>query len=296
LSDTRTLKPKPLYMKFSCSSYLLLAAGADTIEKMAELAAKTGYSGIQIECPDNNLIAPETFSFRKSAEIVRAAAELDIEIHCLNADIFNGKVPLAQKPAVALLKKYVSIAHSLACPLVSFSPPVLDISEDFAGQYEKLIKILRPVSEFAAELDICLAIRPAEKTLTENIDETIDLADDSECKNIGVVYCPEIYTKLKKEKKETPDQVLRMTKGYLVLVQMEKIPQNAETIKKIIGSGFQEYLCDCSSVQKGDVQRKLKENVKLLKKILAEPVEKPKENTGFFIEVSEKSEESRKVF
>ena len=276
-------------MKLSCSSSLLYAAGADTIEKMVTLAAEIGYSGIQIECGEDNLVSAEKFSFKKSAELVRFADKLEIEFQCLNISSFptSFKSELSQIELFKF-KKYISIANSLACPLVSFTTPTLDKSQDFNKQYEKIIRIIQDVSEFADEFDICMAIKPSAKTLTENIDESIDLADDSGSKNIGIVYCPEIYASLKKEKSENPEDVLKMVKGYLLQVQMDNISRNYKTIKKIVGSGFEQFLCDCSSNSSKDIIKDLKNNVSFLKEILSEPIEKPKEITDNFLKISEK--------
>ncbi len=267
-------------MKLSCSSSLLYAAGADTIEKMVTLADEIGYSGIQIECGEDNLVSAKNFSFRKSAELVRHADKLEIEFQCLNINSTETIESLK-------FKKYISIAHSLACPLISFASPKLDESQDFDEQYEKSIRIIQEVSEFADEFDICMAIKPEVKTLTENIDEAIDLVDDSGCKNVGIVYCPEIYASLKKEKAEKPEDVLKMAKGYLLLVQMDKISQNYKTVKIIVGSGFEQFLCDCSSNLSKDILQNLKNNTTFLKEILLEPIEKPEEITENFIQVSD---------
>ena len=268
-------------MKLSCSSSLLFAAGADTIEEMVEFAAEIGYSGIQIECGEDNLVSAKQFSFRKSAELVRFASNLEIEFQCLN-------INSTETLELLKFKKYISIAHSLACPLVSFATPPLDDSQDFDKQYEKTIQIIQEISEFADEFDICLAIKPSAKTLTENIDEAIDLVDDSGCKNIGVVYCPEIYSSLKKEKVEKTEDVLKMVKGYLLLVQMDKISQNYKTVKKIVGAGFEQYLCDCSSNLSKEILKDLKNNFKFLKEILSEPKEKSEEITEDFLEICKK--------
>ena len=271
-------------MKLSCSSSLLYAAGADTIEKMVALAAEIGYSGIQLECGEDNLVSAKNFSFRKSAELVRFASNLEIEFQCLN-------INSTETLELLKFKKYISIAHSLACPLVSFTSPTLDESQDFDEQYEKTIRIIQEISEFADEFDICLAIKPSAETLTENINESIDLVDDSGCKNVGVVYCPEIYSSLKKEKAEKPEDVLKMVKGYLLLVQMDKISQNYKTVKKIVGAEFEQYLCDCSSNLSKEILKDLKNNLKFLKEILSEPKEKPEEITENFIKISEKKPE-----
>jgi len=276
-------------MKLSCSSSLLSAAGADTIEKMVTLAAEIGYSGIQIECGEDNLVSAKDFSFRKSADLVKFADNLEIEFQCLNINSFfpSIKNELFQKGAFKF-KKYISIAHSLACPLVSFATPTLDESQDFDKQYDKTIRIIQEVSEFANEFDICLAIKPEPKTLTENIDEAIDLVDDSGCKNIGVVYCPKIYASLKKEKAEKAEDVLKMVKGYLLFVQMDNISRNYKTVKKIVGAGFEQYLCDCSSKLSKEIIKDLKNNYKFLKEILSEPKEKPEKITEDFLEICKK--------
>jgi len=274
-------------MKLSCSSSLLYAAGADTIEEMVTLAAKIGYSGIQIECGEDNLVSAKKFSFRKSAELVRLADSLKIDFQCLNINA-SATLELSQ---ITLFKKYISIAHSLACPLVSFTSPQLDESQDFDKQYEKTIRTIQEISEFAEDFDICMAIKPAEKTLTENIDEAIDLVDDSGCKNVGVVYCPDIYSKLPKEKSENVEDILEMTKGYLLLVQTEKVSRNYKIIKKIIGSGFEQYLCDCTTNLSKDMLKDLKNNVKFIKEILSEPIESTEEGLKNFIEISEKPPE-----
>ncbi len=271
-------------MKLSCSSSLLSATGADTIKEMVEFAAEIGYSGIQIECGEDNLVSAKDFSFRKSADLVKFADNLEIEFQCLNVNSTETK-------EILKFKKYVSIAHSLACPLVSFATPTLDESQDFNKQYEKTIGIIKEVAEFAGEFDICMAIKPAAKTLTENIDEAIDLVDDSGYKNVGIVYCPEIYATLKKEKAEKPEDVLKMVKGYLLLVQMDKISKNYKTIKKIISYGFNEYLCDCTSDLSKNILNNLEDNIKFLKKILLEPIEKLEEFKEKFLEVSEKDPE-----
>ena len=271
-------------MKLSCSSSLLATAGANTIEEMVTLAAKIGYSGIQIECGQDKLVSAGNFSFRKTGDLVRFADNLEIEIQCLNINpaTTNTKIDSFN------LKKYISIAHSLGSPLISFASSPLAESEDFDKQYEQTIRTIQEVSEFAEDFDICLALKPSAKTLTENVDESIDLVDDSGSKNIGIVYCPEIYSSLKKEKVEKPEEVLKMVKGYLLLVQMDKISQNYKTVKKIVGTGFEQYLCDCSSTLSKEILQDLKNNFSFLKEILSEPKEKPEEVTEKFLEICKK--------
>lgn len=234
-------------MNFSCTSALLAASGARDFREATDLAAALGYNGLHLGCDPDGLVPAETFSFSSSPDMVRHAQERTIEIHCLAA---NQWTPGDPEDAAMGLKRLVCMAHALACPLVAVPLPALDAAVEFDAHYHRALDAFRNALDLCEELDICLAVEPSVGTLAANADEAIDLVDDVDMKNMGIVYNPR---RLALHGGEPPDQAIPMLKDYLLMVRLEGQDMQAighgtfDTVVQMLRDvGYRLYVADCT--------------------------------------------------
>lgn len=231
-------------MKLSCSSALLAGAGASALDDMIVRAAAMGVNGILLDLPATPPTAA-AFSFRASAQLVVQAQAHAIEWHCVRG------APCAaadRAQQTEELKRLVCVAHALACPLVSFTAPAATTTFDDA--YDGLVAMVRDAADVARDLDICLAIEPADATLIRTADHAVDFVDDVAGRNLGIVYNPGA---LAQSGGEEPAAAVAMLRDYLLLVCLQgadllAIQRNEfdHAVRLVQRTGYHEYYADCS--------------------------------------------------
>lgn len=228
--------------KISCSSTLLAAAGARGMVEMIDAAEMYGFDGLNLDCSRPDIFSLEEFSFRKSGEWVRYCVGKNLELHCISGYQMIGR----GEEEAERLRRLICVAHALACPLVTVATPVYFTEEEWEPAYDAAIASLKEASECAKELDICLAIEPREMTLTRNMDDAVDLLDDVECENIGLVYNPGYLAACACE---GPAEAVDMAKDFLLLVELSGERQDAvergefdEAVRMVRAAGYGEYV------------------------------------------------------
>ena len=235
-------------MKASCSSTRLASAGATEMHALIDCAAQIGFQGITIDFSPGSLFSPDSFRFSTCAEIVRYAQAQGIEINSLRGI----GITLAGQDEDELLKKVICLSHALACPLVTFSLPEREKEGD---EYKQLLTIVRNAVEFAAELDICLAVEALADSWAATVDAAIDFVDDVDRLNIGIVYNPRYHSL---EKDTAPAAVIEAINTYTLMILLA--PETGAAIRDgryeaelrlFQTAGFSEYVCDGSCCRAG---------------------------------------------
>jgi sugar phosphate isomerase/epimerase len=233
-------------MKTSCSSVLLHAAGAQSIGEMIDLAAEAGYDGIMFECGPGGGFIAERFAFRTSGELARYAVGREVEIQCINS---TSLLTCDTADGGEALRRDVCIAHALACPLVAFTAPGVGGKGAFEREYGKVIEIVRDALECAGELDICLGLTPAVETIVVNLDQAIDLLDDIDRENLGLVYPPGY---LARSHGEGVQEAVQLLQDSLLMTCLEGVGADDltdgvfdEALNALRAAAFPEYVCDC---------------------------------------------------
>jgi len=250
-------------MKTSCSTKLLESAGANNIMQAIDIAVELGFDGINVDA-DCSFFSFDDFSFLKSAEIVRYAAEREIEIQCLSISALNSN---EIKQEISRLNKAASIAHALACPIVSLSAPAMEEKDDIFTQYEKTTEIISSASKFAADFGICFAIETAKKTITDTFDKALQLFVDVDEYNFGVVLNS---TSLYKNNEEQLGNNIEMIGESLLLVKItgeEETVATKNILRKLAKRGYSHYVSDCRCVSTENQKNELLSFIKLVKSI-----------------------------
>ncbi|MCX7848502.1 MAG: sugar phosphate isomerase/epimerase [bacterium] len=228
--------------KISCSSTLLAAAGAEGMVELIDLAFRYGFDGLNLDCSRPDIFSLEGFSFRKGGEWVRHSVAKEVELHCISGYQMTGR----WGEEAERLRRLICVAHALACPLVTVATPVYLSEAEWEPAYEAAIASLREASECARDLDICLAIEPREMTLARNMDDAVDLLDDVERENIGLVYNPGY---LAAHAGEGPEAAVEMAKDFMLLMELGGTRWDAvergefdEAVQRARAAGFGEYV------------------------------------------------------
>lgn len=228
--------------KISCSSTLLAAAGAQGIQGMIDAALAFGFDGLNLDCGRPDIFSLEGFSFRKSGEWVRYSVTHELELHCISGYQMTGR----GEEEAERLRRLICVSHALACPLVTVATPVYTSEADWEPAYDAAIATLKEASQCAKDFDICLAIEPREMTLTRNMDDAVDLLDDLECQNIGLVYNPGY---LAAHGCEGAEEAVAMAKDFMLVMELSGLRADAvergefdEAVQRARAAGFGEYV------------------------------------------------------
>jgi sugar phosphate isomerase/epimerase len=256
-------------MKASCSTELLSAAGSQDFNSLISLASELGLHGVNIDFGPHSLFTPDMFPFNSCWEYVRFAQALQVEIQCISGVEIGDTV---MKHQIEQLRKAICIAHALACPLVVVKLPG---TNKMAGkrEFRQLIEILRDAVDFAQDFDICLAIEPMADTCIVSMDSTVDLVDEINRLNIGIVYNPafhELTTGI------APLAAAERFKPYLLMIRLSPDSpagivhgQYDEMLNNFATLEFTEYVCNCSfcppSESESDIASLILENFEYLR-------------------------------
>jgi len=228
--------------KISCSSTLLAAAGAQGMGGLMEAALGWGFDGLNLDCSRPDIFSLEQFSFRKSGEWVRYSVANELQLHCISGYQMRGR----GEEEAERLRRLICVAHALACPLVTVATPVYTHEAEWEPLYDAALALLREASECAKEFDVCLAIEPRELTLARSMDDAVDLLDDVECQNIGLVYNPGY---LAAHGCEPPERAVAMAKDFMLVMELSGMRPDAvergefdDAVQRARAAGFGEYI------------------------------------------------------
>jgi len=120
-------------------------------------------------------------------------------------------------------------------------------SEDaWEPAYNAAIAVLRETAQCARDFDICLAIEPGAGTLARTLDDAVDLLDDLECSNVGLVYNPGY---LAAHEGEAPAQAVPMANEFMLLMELSARQTDAvacgvfdEAVRMARAAGYGEYV------------------------------------------------------
>ncbi|RLD11432.1 MAG: hypothetical protein DRI44_03665 [Chlamydiae bacterium] len=251
-------------MKISCSTNLLASAGAENLNQAIDIAAELGFDGINIDATNTDFFSVDNFSFLNSAKIVRYAIKNKIEIHSLSVDSLNSN---KTKNEIKRLNKTVSVAHALACPLVTFSTSLLDEKENIINQYKKNIEIIKKTSKLAEDFDICFAVEAAVNTVTDDFPKLLQLFVDVDEHNFGVVLNSLSFNKINEKQAENDidliDESLLLVK---ITGEEETIAMN-NILNKLSERGDSLYICDCKYTTAENLKKELLNFIKFIKSI-----------------------------
>jgi len=251
-------------MKTSCSTNLLKIAGAEDLIQAIDLAAELGFDGINIDTTDDYFLSVENFSFMKSAEIVRYAFEHKIEIQCLNIVAVDSK---NIKKEIDRLSKAASVAHALLCPIVTFSTCVLDKEIGLLKQYEKNTEIIKKASKLAADFDVCFAVEPAQNTITDTFEKSLQLFVDVDEYNFGVVLNSISFNQ--NDMQKVSDDIDLIDESLLLVKitgEEECAPMN-NILKKLEKRGYYLYVSDCRNCSDKNPKTELLNFIKFIKNL-----------------------------
>ena len=222
-------------MKTSCSTKVFQNLGAKNIFQAIDIAVELGLDGINIDARENALLAIDNFSFLKSAEIARHALKREMEIQALSINEIS-----ADKSEVDRLNKAVSIAHSLACPLVTFSITGIDEETGLVKQYDDLTNVLKQASKLAADFDICFAAEAAYDSITDSFEKALQLFVDVDEYNFGVALNS---ISLKKELYNNVARDIELIGESLLLVNISEWENCDNAFSILKKNNYKNYIC-----------------------------------------------------